>query len=343
MRFTKQSFILIFILLLFVQSATCESPPQATAMFKLTNDTAYEYDAAWSPDDTSIVYGRDGLYGSELWTLDTVTLNAQMLLQSTDWIGQPDWSHNGILYTSQFSFKRDRHLDIWIYDLDEKKSRQLTSSKIDQKNPIWNNNSTKIVFLGRVNYDYEIWTMNANASNVTQLTFLQTIVETPVWSPDNNKIAYSSEGDIWMMDPDATNIVQLTDDEYEQIDPTWSPDGNWIAYASEEQGNFDIWVMRPDGTDKAVLINESRDQNDPDWSHDGNKLLYTSYQDLNKDIWAAAIHIEPIPTPTPTQLPTQIVVDVETKKNISTLTMVAAGIGVLVLLILVRKIIKGMR
>jgi TolB protein len=343
MKFIEKTIVLFLILMVFAQSATCENPPKATAQFKLTNDTAYEYDASWSPDDSSIIYGKDGMYGSELWILNTETLHKKLLVQSTDWVGEADWGENGILYTSQYSFKRDRHLDIWIYDMIEKRSRQLSSNKTDQKNPSWNNDSTKILYLGRVNYDYEIWTMNADTSNITQLTFFQTIVKTPVWSPDNNRIAYSSDGDIWIMDADAFNIIQLTDDEFEQKDPTWSPDGNWIAYASYEIGNFDIYVMRPDGTDKSILINESRDQTDPDWSHDGDKLLYTSYQDLNKDIWAAAIHIEPKPIPTPMIIPTQIVVDVDTKENLSMMTMVAAGFGILVLLLFIRKIIKGRR
>ncbi|MCL7413950.1 MAG: DPP IV N-terminal domain-containing protein, partial [ANME-2 cluster archaeon] len=257
MKFTIKTIILILILLLFAQSATCESPPRTTAQFKLTNDTAYEYDASWSPDDSSIIYGMDGMYGSELWILNIDTLDKKLLVQSTAWVGETDWGENGILYSSDYSFKRDRHLDIWIYDLNENWSRQLSINKTDQKNPNWNNNSTKILYLGRKDYKFEIWTMNPDTSNNSRLTFFQSDLKTPAWSPDNKRIAYSSDGDIWIMDSDATNITQLTDDEFEQKDPTWSPAGNWIAYASKEQGDFDIWVMRPDGTDKSILINES--------------------------------------------------------------------------------------
>ncbi|MCL7414738.1 MAG: DPP IV N-terminal domain-containing protein [ANME-2 cluster archaeon] len=343
MRFIEKTIVLILILTVFAQSVAGDNVPQVTAQFQLTNSTAYEYDAAWSPDDSAIVYIMDGLYGYELWTMDMATLNPKMLLQSTALLGQPDWGENGILYISDYSFKRDRHPNIWIYDLNEKKSWQLSFNKTDLQNPSWNNDSTKILYLRRVNYGYEIWTMNPDTYNNTLLTFFQTIVESPAWSPDNKKIAYSSDGDIWVMDEDASNIVQLTDDEYAQTDPTWSPDGNWIAYASDEQGDFDIYVMRPDGTDKSILINESRDQTDPDWSHGGNKLLYTSYQDLNKDIWAAVLYMEPAPTPTPVQLQTQIVVDEETKENISRLTIIGAVLAVLIMLFVLLKIIKGMK
>ena len=344
MRQIKTSFILITILLCFVPSATADDLPTVTALFQLTNSTMDEYDPSWAQDDSELVYTVDGRYGGELWIMDLDGSNQVMYLQSTDWLGQSDWGVNGILYTSQYSFKRDRHFDIWIAEGEDVIPRQLSSNKTDQQNPSWNHDSTKILYLARVNYDYEIWTMEPDTSNITRLTFYQTTVKTPAWSPDSSRIVYSFNGDIWVMNADGSNNIQLTNDNYEQLDPAWSPCGKWIAYSSDENGDFDIFIIRPDGTDNTTLIQESRDQTQPDWSHDGTKLAYTTYQDLNRDVWAAAIYIEPDKaTPTPTPLQTRIVIDEETKSNISRLMILGGVIVILVVLVFIRKIVRGMR
>ncbi len=344
MRQIKLSFILIIILLCFVPSATADDLPRVTALFQLTNSTMQEYDPSWAPDDSELAYTVDGLYGGELWIMDLNGSNPVMYLQSTDWLGQSDWEEKGILYTSQYSFKRDRHFDIWITESEDIIPRQLSTNKTDQQNPSWNHNNTKILYLARVNYDYEIWTMEPDTSDITRLTFYQTTIKTPAWSPDSSRIVYSFQGDLWVMNVDGSNNIQVTNDSYEQLDPAWSPCGNWIAYSSDENGDFDIFIIRPDGTDNTTLIQESRDQTQPDWSHDGTKLAYTTYHDLNRDVWAAAIYIEPEKaTPPPTPLQTQIVIDEETESNITRLMILGGVIVILVILVFIRKIIKGMR
>ena len=344
MRKIKISFILITILLCFVPSATAGDLPSVTALFQLTNSSMEEYDPSWAPDDSKLVYTVDGRYGYELWIMDLDGSNKIMHLQSTDELGEPDWGEKGILYTSLYSFKRDRHYDIWIAEDEDVIPRQLSSNKTDQQNPFWNHNNTKILYLGRVNYEHEIWTMEPDTSNITRLTFYQTTVKTPAWSPDSSRIVYSFDGDLWVMNADGSNNIQVTNDSYEQLDPAWSPCGNWIAYSSDENGDFDIRIIRPDGTNNTTLIQESRDQTQPDWSHDGTMLAYTTYQNLNLDVWAAAIYIEPEnATPTPTPLQTPNVEDEDPKSNINDLVIPGGVIVILVVLVFIRKIIKGRR
>ncbi len=344
MRQIKLSFILIITLLCFVPFATAAELPRVTALFQLTNSTAYEYDATWSPDDSRIVYVVDGMYGSELWVMDVDGSNKDIFFQKNR-LEQPDWGRGGILFIAEDPHPRDPHQNIWIINNNLTDPRRLTYNKTELKYPSWNSNGTKILCLWKNNYNYEIWIMEPDTSNITRLTFYQTEVDTPAWSPDSSRIVYSFQGDLWVMNADGSNNIQLTNDSYEQLDPAWSPCGKWIAYSSDENGDFDICIIRPDGTDNTTLIRESRPQKQPDWSHDGTKLAYTTYQDLNLDVWAAAIYIEPekATTPTPTPLQTQIVIDDDTKSNISRLMILGGVIVILVVLVFIRKIIKGMR
>lgn len=344
MRKMKPALILTTILLCFVTSAAAGDLPAVTALFQLTNSTSEEYDPSWAPDDSRLAFTVDGRYGGELWTIDLDGSDRVMYLQSTDWLGQSDWGEKGILYTSQYSFKRDRHYDIWITEGEEFIPMQLSLNKTDQQNPSWNHDNTKILYLGRVNYYHEIWTMEPDTSNITRLTFYQTTVKTPAWSPDSSRIVYSFKGDLWVMNADGSNNIQLTNDSYEQLDPAWSPCGKWIAYSSDENGDFDIFIIRPDGTDNTTLIRESRDQTQPDWNHDGTKLAYTTYQDLNRDVWVADIHIEPEEaTPAPTPLQTRIAIDEEAESNITRLMILGGVIVIIVILVFIRKIVRGMR
>jgi TolB protein len=344
MRNKKLSFILITIMLSFVPLAAPEDLPTVTAMFQLTNSSIEEYDPSWAPDDSKLIFTVDGRYGYELWKMDPDGSNRIMYLQSSDRLGEPDWGDKGILYTNLYSFKRDRHYDIWIAESDDSIPRQLSKNKKDQVKPSWNHNSTKILYLAMVNYYYEIWTMEPDASNLTELTFYQSTMDTPAWSPDSSRIVYSFKGDLWVMDADASNNMQLTNDSYEQLDPAWSPCGKWIAYSSDENGDFDIFIIRPEGTDNTTLIRESRDQTQPDWSHDGTMLAYTTYQDLNRDVWAAAIYIPPEKaTPTPTPSHTRIVINEEAESHVSRLIILGGVIVFLVVLVFIRKIAKGMK
>jgi TolB protein len=348
MKCITKFIILIVMIPVLVPLAESGEIPQVTDFFQLTSNTAREYDAAWGPDDSNIVYIKEGSF-FELWIMDSNGNNKETLFRQNNWLSHPYWGKNGILYITKDPVPRDSHPNIWIIDNDLKNPVQLTRNKTDLKAPSWNNNCTKILFLKRQNLYYEIWTMDANTSNATGLTYLQTDIDTPSWSFDGTKIAFSQDNDIWIMNSDGTNRLNLTHDDYNQSGPAWSPDGEWIAFTSDENGDKDIWIMKSDGSEMSVLINTSKDQEHPEWSHDGTKLLYISNQNGNADIWAVSLYVpvslyvQPPLTPTPTPFYTQIVADEDVKENISRLTILGVAIVLILLTFVIRKRIKGLK
>jgi TolB protein len=60
--------------------------------------------------------------------------------------------------------------------------------------------------------------------------------------------------EIWTVDAQGTNLRRLTDDEATDRDPAWSPDGRWIAWTRTVSGQRQIWIMAADGTGPRPLI-----------------------------------------------------------------------------------------
>jgi len=87
---------------------------------------------------------------------------------------------------------------------------------------------------------------------------------------------------IFTMNADGSNVRQLTDDEFSSSDPAWSPDGQQIAFATAREapvGSNTLWVMDADGSNQRPLVFHPETGrpmfgNHPAWSPDGTKLAF---------------------------------------------------------------------
>jgi len=133
--------------------------------------------------------------------------------------------------------------------------------------------------------DTEIYTMDADGTNITRLTDSQGLDTSPVWSPDRTRIAFVSDRDgndeIYAMDVDGANVTRLTDSVGFDRNPAWSPDGSRIAYDSERDGLNDVYVMDADGSNVTNLTNYPENSSiDPSWSPDGTRIVFVRTSEL---------------------------------------------------------------
>lgn len=151
-------------------------------------------------------------------------------------------------------------------------------------------NGDKIAFVAVEGGHTEIFTANADGSNVKRLTSGTLSADQPAWSPDGTRIAYRlsanySPARIWVINADGTNPHAITNDAPgEHHHPAWSPrqeDGGYrIAYAQAAMKDgymrAQIWSVRDDGSDRQILSDESVGAYDdePSWSPDGTRIVF---------------------------------------------------------------------
>jgi Tol biopolymer transport system component len=150
--------------------------------------------------------------------------------------------------------------------------------------------ASQVVANGKIafNRDGDIFTMNADGSDLKQLAFGG--AGGALWSPDGTKIAFGrSTGQICVMDADGSNQKCLTPSGGDLKSSAWSPDSMQIAFvtfksislASPSGGGLifkeDIYAMNAGGSNERSLTNSDLNEivSSPSWSPDGMKIAFS--------------------------------------------------------------------
>jgi len=91
--------------------------------------------------------------------------------------------------------------------------------------------------------------------------------------------------EVYTMNADGTELRQLTDNNYLDGWPHWSPDGERIVFTTQPGGaetTHYVTMMNADGTGKVALPVEGISR---DWSPDGNNILFTKKYNLTEQIY----------------------------------------------------------
>lgn len=127
---------------------------------------------------------------------------------------------------------------------------------------------------------YELYSMNADGTDVTRLTDNDVGDRGAAISPDGEWLAFQHDDNLYKMKLDGSSMTQLTEDLYSDFGPAWSPDGTQLAFLSYRTANNELYTMNADGSDITQLTDGGAQEYSATWSADGERIAFTSeYRD----------------------------------------------------------------
>ena len=238
----------------------------------LTQDTAFDWAPAWSPDGSQVAFASNREAGFDVFVMDASGAGVVRLTDdpADDGIDGIAWSPDG----TRLAFVSNRGGDNDIYLVDADGSgvpTNLTADRANDRFPAWSADGERLLFESNRLGDFDIYSVAVDGTDLVNLTDDLATDRQPAWSPDGTQIAFTSDRsgnfEIHVMAADGTDVRRVTDDPASDQAPTWSPDGIAIAFETDRDGDAEIYTVNSDGSEPTnVTDNPGADDWDPDWS-----------------------------------------------------------------------------
>lgn len=204
-----------------------------SAIFSLAQSGRFDWDPAWSPNGTQMVWSSLRDLNLELYLIDTAKPfkidNAKRLTNSgaRDWFGA--WSPDGkaIVRASDASGNEN----IYMITLATGQETMLVSRDFDETRPVFSLDGESVLYTsdegealvkGALNFSIVPTAGGESAALGTGV-----FKGGPVWTPHSSQVAYmSNESGTWqiyVMDTDGTNVRRITPDDGDYVYPVWRP------------------------------------------------------------------------------------------------------------------------
>ena len=200
---------------------------------QLTTGAGQDVEIALSPDGKRLVYTT--LHqNADLWRLPLTPLGdvagePEQLVATTREDSRGEWSPDG----SRIAFNSDRGgpMNLWLYTLADRSTRQITSGAGGDFQPTWSPDGKSLVFFSSrgAKTDTDIWRADVATGALTPLTRGRSLDLNPFYSPDGREIVFQSDSsgrlELWVMNADGSGLRQLTTVGAMGHFIRWLPDG----------------------------------------------------------------------------------------------------------------------
>lgn len=253
--------------------------------------------ASYSPAGDKLAYNRvfrefrtwkkyRGGMADDVWIYDFNTKKTVNITKNKAQDIIPMWHGNKIYFVSDRDM--DQRMNLYVYDLDTQKTRQLTHFKQwDVKYPSVGPDA--IVF-ENAGYIYRLDLPTEKYAKVPIQILEDESPSRPVMhsvgkeikayeiAPDGQRVLFSARGDIFTVPAKEGPTRNLTGTAgVHDRNPKWSPDGKFIAYISDASGEDEVWIMPQDGNGKAQQLTSNGDtyKYALSWSPDSQKIMWS--------------------------------------------------------------------
>jgi Tol biopolymer transport system component len=198
--------------------------------------------------DVEIAVSRDGTrlafsilrQNANIWKLpvvpETGSANGapQQVVATTREDSRGAWSPDGKMIA--FNSDRTGEMNIWLFDVESGRSRQITKGSGGDYQANWSPDGTHVAFFS----------------------------------------SRAGTADIWCVEVESGELQQLTTSDSVNVNPFYSPNGKMIAYHSDQTGRPEVWVMKADGSGQRQLSYTGVIGHFIRWSKDGDAVIYRS-------------------------------------------------------------------
>ena len=238
---------------------------QATPM----TDVGTAGSPAWHPAGGMIAYSL--LIPSQIMVQDLSNGRVRTLASGNGVFISPAFTPDGTSVV--YGHGVDDGVDIFSIALSGGPGRRISVGRgTDNVQPTFSSDGRRLAFTsGRPGHP-EIYTMDADGTNVDLLTPLEfgenAYRASPDWSPDGRSVAFQSRiagvFQIMTISLRDRGLKQLTSDGQNE-EPSWAPDGRHLVFASSRSGVKQLWVLDVESGRTRQLVRGAAVRN-PSWS-----------------------------------------------------------------------------
>lgn len=125
-----------------------------------------------------------------------------------------------------------------------------------------------------------LWLSSADGKTLQALTDKDINATSPRWAPDNNRLAYISNGQIHVKWLDSGRSSQLSQLQHNPANLSWSPDGKWLAFSMFTPKPVKAPVALPGKPEKADWAKAPVYIDNKHYRADGAGYLKSGYQHI---------------------------------------------------------------